>query len=201
MEDSGTENHWVADRSSARSAATALLIQELRRGRLVVLGVALTLLLATLLLVAGRTEQDHDPLYALAFSVALIGILVACAIGFAQLQRHRVLRAQLPPGLEMSSRFGPDHIVLRRQWSESTTHFDGYAALEVVHGWVLLRRRETRTQVMIPEQLVPPHDLARLRLVIAGYRPRDQAEGGAAPDDDETPDDGNDDGSGDTPTT
>jgi len=84
----------------------------------------------------------------------------------------------------MTSQFGPDYLVLRRQWAESTLQFDGFSDLWVVHGWVLLRRRQVTTQVMLPCELLPSDDLARLRLVIAGYQPREPAEPAdpAAPD-------------------
>jgi hypothetical protein len=128
--------------------------------------------LTVLLVAAGQREQDHRPLYALMISLGFVGFLVACAVGFAHLQRLKVMRGQLPPGLEMTTQFGPDFMVLRRPWSEATLHFDGYAGLEILHGWVFLRRRDSKTAVMVPEQLFPAHDLARLRLVIAGYQPR-----------------------------
>ncbi|WP_151082449.1 hypothetical protein [Nocardioides cynanchi] len=173
MDDLGATNRWTADRSSARSAATALLVQELRRGRILVLGGVLTVGLMLALLTAGRTDEDHDPLLALLFSVALIGALVLCAVGFAHWQRLRVMHRQLPCGLEFESQFGPDFVVVRRQWSESTLAFDGFSDVHVVHGWVLLRNRQTRVQAMLPQELFPPHDLARLRVVIAGYQPRE----------------------------
>jgi disulfide bond formation protein DsbB len=173
MDDLGATNRWTADRSSARGAATALLVQELRRGRILVLGGVLTVGLMLALLAAGQTEQDHDPLLAFLFSVALIGALVGCAIGISHWQRLRVMHTQLPPGLELEAQFGPDFLVVRRQWSESTLAFDGFCDVRVVHGWVLLRNRQTRVQAMLPQELFPPHDLARLRVVIAGYQPRD----------------------------
>jgi|SRR6476661_8216636 hypothetical protein len=184
MDDPGPIHRWVADRSSARHAATALLIQELRRGRILALGLLLLVGMIVLLMTTGRTEEDHDPLLASLFSLGLVGFLVLCAVGFAHWQRFRVMRVQLPPGLEMTSQFGPDYLVLRRQWAESTLQFDGFSDLWVVHGWVLLRRRQVTTQVMLPCELLPSDDLARLRLVIAGYQPREPAEpaGPAAPD-------------------
>jgi hypothetical protein len=188
MDDPGATNRWVADRGSARSAATALLVQELRQGRILVLGGVLTVGLLVLILTAGRTEEDHDPLFATLVSLGLVGCLVACAVGFSHWQRLRVLRAQLPSGLEMTSQFGPDYLVLRRQWSESTLQFDGFSELSVVHGWVLLRRRRVKVQVMLPHELVPSPDLARLRLVIAGYQPREPDTGDdglTAPSEDE----------------
>jgi hypothetical protein len=172
MEPLGPTRVWVADTSSARRAATALLIQELRRGRLILLGTLLTAGLMVLLLTAGRTEDDHRPLFALLFSLAVIGGLVACAVGISQWQRLRVMRAQLPPGHRFEARFGPDHLVLTSEWSESTLHFDGYREVTVIRGWVLLRHRATRVQGMLPLELFPPDDLARLRLVVAGYQPR-----------------------------
>jgi hypothetical protein len=103
MDELGPMSRWVATPSSARTAATALLIRELRRARVFVLGAVLTVLLAVLLVTVGRTEQDRRPLSALAISLGCIAFLVAIAIAIAHLQRLRHLRAQLPPGLEMAS--------------------------------------------------------------------------------------------------
>jgi hypothetical protein len=171
MDELGPMSRWVATPSSARTAATALLIRELRRARVFVLGAVLTVLLAVLLVTVGRTEQDRRPLSALAISLGCIAFLVAIAIASAHLQRLRHLRAQLPPGLEMASQFGDDFMVLHRRWSQATLDFTGFAALEIVHGWVFLVRRESKTAVMVPEQLFPHDDLARLRVVIAGLGP------------------------------
>ena len=178
----GPTQRWVATSESGRSAATALLVRELRRAHVFVLGAVLLAVLVVVLLVLGRAERDRQPLFVVTFSLAMIAFLVGTAVGLSYLQRVRAMTAQLPAGLEMTTRFGPDHLVLTRPWASSRLHFDGYAALEVVRGWVMLKRRGTRTWVLIPEPLVPPQDLARLRLVIAGYRPRPPQ------DPDETPD-------------
>jgi hypothetical protein len=200
MDELGPTTRWVATPSSARTAATALLIRELRRAHIFILGAVLTILLAVLLVGAGRTEQDHRPLYALAASFGFIGFLVGCAVAIAHLQRLRSMRAQLPPGLEMASEFGADFMVLRRQWSKSTLHFDGFADAKVVHGWVFLRNRETKTVGMVPEQLFPTHDLARLRVVIAGYQPRGpEARGVPDTEPDDDPEDDPDVPEGDAP--
>jgi len=43
-----------------------------------------------------------------------------------------------------------------------------------VHAWVFLRQRERRVRVMYPMALMPPDDLARLRLTILGLVPEAQ---------------------------
>jgi hypothetical protein len=178
MDELGPTYRWVATRASAGQAATALLIQDLRRARIFLLGGVLVLVLLVVLLAFGRTEQDRDPWAALAISVGAIGFLVVCAVGFSHLQRLRAMRSQLPAGLEMSVRFGPDCLVVRRQWAETTMQFDGFEGLEVVHGWLFLHRRGVRSSAMLPAALFPPDDLGRLRLVVAGYQPRDAGGGG-----------------------
>ena len=171
VDDPGSEtNRWVADRSAAGRAATALLVQELRRGRVVLAFAATTLGLTLLLMTAGRTSSDHNVVLAFLSSFALTAFLFGSAIGIAHLQRRRGLRAQLVPGLELTSRFGPDFVVLGAPSSETTMQFDGFVRLEVVRGWVLLRQRHRKVQVMFPVELFPRDDLGRLRLVLAGLQ-------------------------------
>jgi hypothetical protein len=171
VEDPGTEtNRWVADRGAAGRAATALQVQELRRGRLLFLFALTTVGLTLLLMTAGRTSSDHNVVLAFLSSFALTSFLFGSAIGIAHLQRRRVMKDQLVPGLELTSRFGPDYVVLEGPSSQTTLQFDGFVRLEVVRGWVLLRQRHRRVQSMFPVELFPCDDLGRLRLVLAGLQ-------------------------------
>ncbi len=171
MDDPGTEtNRWVADRGAAGRAATALLVQELRRGRLTFFFVVTTVGLTVLLMTAGRTSSDHNLVLAFLSSLALTTFLFGSAIGIAHLQRRRVMKDQLPPGLERTSRFGPDFVVLEGPSTRTTLQFDGFVRLEVVRGWVLLRQRDRNVQLIVPVELFPRDDLGRLRLVLAGLQ-------------------------------
>jgi hypothetical protein len=167
---------WVADRSAARRVSTAMLLRELRRGRLLVFTAAILLGLTVLFLAAGKTDSDHNPVLAFLFSLGLTAFLVGGSIAIAQVQRRRIFRSQLPPGLELTSRFGPDYVVMTTPWSESRMEFDGFTEVEVEHGWVLLLQRHRKVRVAFPLELFPPDDLARLRMVVAGYQPREPAE-------------------------
>jgi hypothetical protein len=183
MDELGPAHHWVADRSAARRAATAMLVRELRHGRLPFFAAASLIGLTLLFLIAGKTEEDHDPSLAFLFALGLTAFLVGCSVGIAQLQRRKIFRSQLPPGLELTSRFGPDYLVLITPWAEVRMMFDGFAAVEVERGWVMLLQRGRRVRSLYPQELFPADDLARLRLVVAGYQPRVAEETPGAPAD------------------
>ena len=81
-----------------------------------------------------------------------------------------MLKHQLPRGLELTSRFGPDYVVLEGPSSQTTLQFDGFLRLEVVRGWILLRQRHRTVQLIFPVDLFPRDDPGRLRLVLAGLQ-------------------------------
>jgi hypothetical protein len=153
-----------------------MLVREVKRGRLRSFAAAFLVGLTLLLLAAGRTEDDHNPSWAFLFALACTVFLVGCSVGLSQVQRRRVFRAELPPGLEVTTRFGPDYVVMTTQWAEVKTMFDAYASLEIERGWVILLQRQRRVRSLFPQELFPDADLARLRVVIAGYQPRPPAE-------------------------
>jgi hypothetical protein len=161
--------HWVADRRSARSAAQALLMRELARFRVWLSATAIAAALAVVFLVFGQGGRA----LALTLAAGLSAFLVGVSVVFAHVDRRRVLRHQLPPGLELTSQFGPDSVTIRGPWSESRISFDGFAQVETVGRWVLLLQRHRKVRVIYPVELFPDDDLARLRLVVAGYEPRD----------------------------
>jgi hypothetical protein len=154
-----------------------MLVREMKRGRLRYFAAAFLIGLTLLLLAAGRTADDHNPSWAFLFALACTAFLVGCSVALSQAQRRRVFRAQLPPGLEVTTRFGPDYLVMTTQWAEVRTMFDAFASLEVERGWVILLQRQRRVRSVFPQELFPADDLARLRMVIAGYQPRPPAGG------------------------
>ena len=146
-----------------------LLLRELARHRIWLAISVIAVGLALFFLVFGQGGTALALLLAAAMAIFLVGVSVM----FAHVDRRRVMRHQLPPGFELTSQFGPDFVVIRGPSSESRMLFDGIAGVETARGWVLLRQRHRRVHLIYPLALFPPDDLARLRLVVAGYQPRE----------------------------
>jgi hypothetical protein len=160
---------WVADRGTAWSAAYALTVLELHQLRFRLFATTVVIGLPTLLVAVG-TGGD---VFLLLLGLVLAGFLLVSTTVIAAWGRWSMFRRSLPAGLELSTRFGPDHLLLRSRWTETTVWFRAYDRMDVVNGWVFLRHRDRRVRVVYPQELLPPDDFARLRLTIHGLVPDD----------------------------
>jgi hypothetical protein len=163
-------NRWVADRGTAWSAAYALTRFEVRQLRFRLFAVVVVVGLPAFLVAAGQGGTASLLLIGLALAAFLI---CACTL-ITVWGRRNGFRHSLPPGLELTTRFGPDSFVVQGRWSEATMQFRGYDRIDVVDGWLLLRQRHRRVRLLYPlAALFPADDLARLRLTILGLDPAD----------------------------
>jgi hypothetical protein len=162
-------NTWVAERGTAWSAAYAMTVLEMRGLRYRLFAVVVLVGLPTLLAAAAHGGTAFGLLLGLVLAVFL---LVSMTL-ISTWGRQRHFRTVLPPGLVLTSQFYDDHLVLRRQWTATAVEFRAYDRLDVVDVWVFLRQRGRRRRVraLYPLALMPPDDLARLRLTILGLVP------------------------------
>jgi hypothetical protein len=103
--------------------------------------------------------------------LALAAMMLAGSLLISAWERKRRYRVAWPPGLELTTRFGDDFFVFSGPYSEARVEFAGFEKITVVHGWVLLRQRHRRVELVFPQALFPRRDLARLRLTILGQDP------------------------------
>jgi len=160
---------WVAERGTARSAAYAMTVLEMRGLRFRLFAVVVMIGLPALLVAAGKGGKA----FLLLLGLALGTFLLASTVGISTWGRARHFRTVLPPGLVLTSQFFDDHLILRRQWTATAVEFRAYDRLDVVDDWVFLRQRGRRRPIraLYPLALIPPDDLARLRLTILGLVP------------------------------
>jgi hypothetical protein len=109
--------------------------------------------------------------FLLLLGLVLGAFLLVSAVLITAWGRARHFRTVLPPGLVLTTQFFPDHLILRRQWTATAVEFHAYDRLDAVHDWVFMRQRALPTRVIYPAALMPPDDLARIRLTILGLVP------------------------------
>jgi hypothetical protein len=143
---------------------------EVRSLRFRLIAVAIVIGLPAFLVAVGQ----GGPLFLLLLGLVLATFLLGCMFGLSIHARRRAFGAQFPPGTVLTTQFGADHLVLRRQWTATTVEFRAYDRLDTVGDWVFLHQYGRRVQAVYPLALVPPDDLSRLRLTILGRVSEDQ---------------------------
>ena len=163
-------NRWVADAAASRRVALALLLLELKQGRLLAIGAVVAVVLTALFVLVGRSREAQNPVSAVLLALALASFLVVSACLISLVSEWRKYRRGWVPGLVLTTRFGPDHLMFASEWAETRLRFDSFDRVRVVPGWVLLKQRDRRVEMVFPAQLIPPEDLIRLReaVVAAG---------------------------------
>src|SRR5262245_60483768 len=157
-----TTCRWVADATSARSAAHALLGPVLARPRTWVFAGLLELALGVLI-------ADSVGGLGVGLLVALVptALVIGGMLGSSYLRTRRTFRARFPVGTAVESEFGRDAVVVRGPHGESTLAYADFTALHVADGWVLLRREGSQTVDVLPQALFPDDQLTRIRRAVA----------------------------------
>jgi len=70
------------------------------------------------------------------------------------------------PGTVFATGFGPSSMAVKEPESRSETPYTAYSGVLHKHRFVFLKHRHSNSHVMLPEELVPPADLERLRAAI-----------------------------------
>ena len=169
MDDARTYT-WVAGPGSARAAARSFRIGALRRRRW--LFVALWLLCGVFMWTS--LGADLSPLARVLWALAEGRCSITCTLGIAfALNGHLTRRrfaARLPPGTELTARFGPDAVELRGPLSRHELTYDGLVSVERVDGWVHIRQVGSPVPVVWPGELFPDAELERTRAGAAAHR-------------------------------
>ncbi len=110
-------------------------------------------------------------LWALAYGAVLIACTLAIAFALNGHLTHRRFAARLPPGTELTARFGPDAVELRGPLSRHELTYDGLVSVERVDGWVHLRQLGSPVPVVWPGELFPDAQLDRMQRLIADRHP------------------------------
>lgn len=167
------ETHtWVADAGSADAAARSFARGSVRRTRSRLVLVAVWLLVGALMWTA--LGDDLDPLdrvlWALGYGTVVLALALPIGLLIGRARVRRLFATRLGPGTELTSRFGPDAVLLTGPLSRHELTYDGLVHVERVDDWVHLRQLGSPVVGVWPADLFPHPELERMRSRVAARR-------------------------------
>jgi hypothetical protein len=168
-----TTQRWVGKRDSASQAAAEFVRVLARRpwfwGLVAAIEVAYALFLAVAL------DDRYGPLdrvlWGTVYALVPTAGVVVVVLGLSYLVNRRRFRQRIREGVVLEASVGERSLTLRSPWAEHVLLFDGLAKVVTSGDWIFIKQKAVPIWAVWPVELIPPDDLSRLRLSIAGHKP------------------------------